>query len=254
MHKKAQRIIVFIESDSLSIDTPDKIATLTINRFAIDEDAAFDILSIYYAPFVTEKAETLSTDLNKTIESATRKIHSLKFSESDMSGLRLIFALDEYQNSFSCSLKTTMLDDFPSITHQRYSWTSLLKIFKMQSVMVTFLTMRRHRLITKEQMEAYPEGREKLKQSVSDDLDDFVWKLRLGETIKPRSRTYYLPKLTEKEKNLVECRDTGFMYTILQSYPDKILQNMKTSESNSMYLYGECLRQTFHRKQNHNIL
>ena len=114
--------------------------------------------------------------------------------------------------------------------------------------------MTRRELITKEQMEAYPEGQKDLKQSLHDDLDDLVWKLRLGTTIKPRSRTYYLPKLTEKEKHLVECRDTDFMHTITQFNPDTILQKMKTSESNSMYLYGECLRHTFYRKQNDRYL
>ena len=126
----------------------------------------------------------------------------------------------------------------------------LLKILKKQSVMMTFFMMRRGYLITKEKMEGFPEGRENLKQSVYDDLDDFVEKVRLGKTIEPRSITYYLPKLTEKEKNLVECRDTRIMRTLMDPNPDRILRDMKTSESNSMYLHGVCVRETFYCKQN----
>ena len=238
MQEKAQRIVVFIESNPISTQTPHKIATSTINRFAIDEHAAFDIDGIHYVPFGYNTFTAAFNDAIESLEIIARKIsiRGLEFSGSDESGLHLIFALNEYQHFSDCSLMTTKWNDFRSMTQQKYAWIMLLRILKKPSVMMSFFMMIRGHLITKEKMEGYPEGRENLKQSFYDDLDDFVVKVRLGKTIEPRSRTYYLPRLTEKEKNLVECRDTSFMRTLMDNNPDRILRHMKTSESNSMYL------------------
>ena len=121
--------------------------------------------------------------------------------------------------------------------------------------MATVMTMCRHDLITKEMMEAYPKGKESIQHSVHDDLDYFVEKLQYERSkYKPKGklryyesiRSYFLPKSTAKEKQLVETKNTEFMDTLMEKNPNKILQNMKKSESKSMYVRGICWRQTFH--------
>ena len=103
-------------------------------------------------------------------------------------------------------------------------------------------------------MEAYPKGKESLQHSVHDDLDYFVEKLQYERSkYKPKGklryyesiRSYFLPKSTAKEKQLVETKNTEFMDTLMEKNPNKILQNMKKSESKTMYVKGVCLRQTF---------
>ena len=42
-----QKIILFIDPSDYAFETPVKIGNLFINRFAIDEDASFEILEIF---------------------------------------------------------------------------------------------------------------------------------------------------------------------------------------------------------------
>jgi len=42
-----QKIILFIDHSDYAFETPVKIGNLFINRFAIDEDASFEILEIF---------------------------------------------------------------------------------------------------------------------------------------------------------------------------------------------------------------
>ena len=43
MHK----IVLFIESNHAAFETPEKIGHLIMNRFAVDEDASFEIFNIH---------------------------------------------------------------------------------------------------------------------------------------------------------------------------------------------------------------
>ena len=42
-----QKIVLFIEPSEEAWQTPSKIGNLFMNRFAVDEDAAFEILKIF---------------------------------------------------------------------------------------------------------------------------------------------------------------------------------------------------------------
>ena len=42
-----QKIVLFIKPDERAYETPLKIGNLFMNRFAVDEDAAFEILKIF---------------------------------------------------------------------------------------------------------------------------------------------------------------------------------------------------------------
>ena len=57
--------------------------------------------------------------------------------------------------------------------------------------------------------------------------------------------TYFLPKLTEEELELVERRDTSYLDTFTYSNPDVEEAEMMLSESDSKYVHEFCRRNTF---------
>ena len=73
--------------------------------------------------------------------------------------------------------------------------------------------MYRWQLITKEAMEKYTKGEEDEKDSVNDDLESFFENIRLGKEPDETVWTYFLPKLTKEELELVERRDTSYLQT-----------------------------------------
>ena len=111
--------------------------------------------------------------------------------------------------------------------------------------MVTMIYMRRRRLITKEAMEKYTKGEEWRKDSVNDDLESLFENIRLGKEPDEHVQTYFLPKLTEKELELVERRDTNYLQTFRWSFPDVDETEMMLSDSDSKYLRGYSFRRTF---------
>ena len=74
--------------------------------------------------------------------------------------------------------------------------------------MVTTLDMWRRNLITKEKMIDFCKGKESRKESVNDDLESFFEDIQLGKNRNDFVRTYFLPKLTEDELDLVEEKMT----------------------------------------------
>ena len=84
-----------------------------------------------------------------------------------------------------------------------------MKKYKINSVMVTIFFMRKRNIITKEAMEKYCKGEECRKNSVNDDLESFFEDIRLGKEPHEDATTYFLPKLTEEEMELVERKDTS---------------------------------------------
>ena len=88
-----------------------------------------------------------------------------------------------------------------------------MKKYKIGKVMLTIIHGWRHLLITKESMENYCNGKEDQKQSVNDDLETFSEDIRLGKELNEFIVTYFLPKLTSEELDLVERKDNDFMQT-----------------------------------------
>ena len=120
-----------------------------------------------------------------------------------------------------------------------------MKKYEIESVMVTNLYMRRWKLITKEKMVNFCKGKKVEKESVNDDLESFFEDIRLGKKPKGEVDTYFLPKLTEYELDLVEEKDEDFMKTFwyrMDADVDKA--KMDSSESDSKFVYGYCYRET----------
>ena len=105
--------------------------------------------------------------------------------------------------------------------------------------------MWRYELITKEEMDNFCKGEMKLKDSVNDDLESFFEDLRLGKEPNEFVATYFLPRLTEEEMELVERKDQSYLasFTFGLLYSKKAY--MKLSESDSKFVDGQGLRKTF---------
>ena len=115
-----------------------------------------------------------------------------------------------------------------------------MKKYKIKKVMVTIIRMWRERVITKEAMEKYTKGEKFEKDSVNDDLESLFEDLRLGK--EPDEKvvwTYFLPKLTEEEMELVETKDPNYLQTFSNGdYADVEEAEMMLSESDSKFVQG----------------
>ena len=120
-----------------------------------------------------------------------------------------------------------------------------MKKCDIKKVMVTFISMWRRKLITKEKMENYCKGIKDEKESVNDDLESFFEDIRHGEEPDDRVWSYFFPKLTEKEMKLIDRKDQDYLKTFLRSNPDVEKAEMLASESNSKFVQAFCLRKTF---------
>ena len=125
-----------------------------------------------------------------------------------------------------------------------------LQMHDLKSAFVTRIHMFRHFLITKEKMEDTCLGKNEIfgricKESINDDIESVFESLQLGEKPKPIAHTYFLPKLTQRELELIETKDEDYLQTFFQcKNPDVDEEEMKLSESNSKYVEVVCMRRT----------
>ena len=121
-----------------------------------------------------------------------------------------------------------------------------MKKCNFKSVMLTILRLWRLKLITKETMVNYCLGKDELKkESVNDDLNLFFNELRLGKNPKSLAHTYFLPKLTDEEMDLIEEKDPIFLRTFMYDYRADVEEaEMKLSESNSKFVLAKGCRKT----------
>ena len=93
-------------------------------------------------------------------------------------------------------------------------------------------------------MENLCKGEERERDSVTDDLESLFENIRLGEEPDKRAITYFLPKLTEEELELVERRDASYLQTLRSNDPDVDETEMMLSESDSKYVEAWYFRKT----------
>ena len=161
--------------------------------------------------------------------------------------------------------------------HYNYSdgqFDQLRKIFlakmskyRVQSAFLTTLLMERWNLVTTERVKQFYEGKLKndkvwsyTQQSIQDDLDTFFEDLQQQKKIKNgKVVSFYFPKLTEAEMQLVEERNKVHLTSYLEHYMRKNRiasigrgnwdvdpAEMKQSDSKSKYVRGQCIRITHH--------
>ena len=126
----------------------------------------------------------------------------------------------------------------------------LMKKYQIKSAMLTFILMKKEKLITKELMDSYCKGEQSpQKISVTDDLETLFEDLQLGKEPTYETMTYYLPKLTEDEMTLVETKDQNYFQNFFNGVsgpknPDVSEYEMKMSESESKFILGKSHRIT----------
>ena len=110
---------------------------------------------------------------------------------------------------------------------------------------MTTFSINKNNLITHEEMKEYYLGK---RQSFNNDLETLFENLQLDVNIDRFQETYFLPKLTEKEQELVTKRNKQY-FSSFSSYnfdfnPDIHEQKMKLSKSDSQYMNCECISKT----------
>ena len=178
-------------------------------------------------------------------ENDEKIIHSAieKVSESNTENLRthVIYAGDYYNNGrfYMQNWNNSMI----SFVFEG------LQMHDLKSAFVTGIYMFRHLLITKEKMEDTCLGKNEVfgilrKESINDDIESVYASIQLGEKPEPLALTYFLPKLTQRELELIETKDEDYLQTFRFKYPDVDEKEMKLSESNSKYVKVDCWRRT----------
>ena len=110
--------------------------------------------------------------------------------------------------------------------------------------MLTRIHLERSTLIPKEKADSYFNGEEREKDSINDDLETLFENIRLGKEPDEEVTSYFLPKLTEKQMELVERRDKSYLQTFWTSNPDVDESVMKRSKSDSKYVQSWFYRKT----------
>ena len=238
-----QNIIFFFDPSEKLYETPMKIGKLYLNRFTIDENAAFDTQSLYFMP------ESKHRDKDSEIfESAIRKVAEAGVKDST---IHIIYA-GIYYLMHTDKMKSLILNE--------------MKKYGINSVLVTLITQSRKRLVTKETMKDYYNGKvaygrelrivqrdptvNMMNMSVNDDLEELLENLKIGEVFKESVWSYFLPKLTEEELKLIEVRDEDHLktyssYGLPEQDPDISEEEMKLSDSKSKFLKSDCFRWSF---------
>ena len=144
-------VIILMEwCDDTSI-TPLKLGNSYLNRFGIDEDAAFEILGIYYLK--KSSKENLKTTISRKYKGEKEQFDSKivntaiqKAAENQSTNSESLFIYAGYDYQYSTHvLKSLVLEGM-----RRYG---------LHSAMLTMICMWRSHLVTKEQMEDYYKGR-----------------------------------------------------------------------------------------------
>lgn len=220
-------IILFIQP----IDEAVKMGKMYLNRLAIEEECASEILSVEKLGAKVDFADiSFQLSIGAGLEKAALTI-------SDNYDMHLIFAGD-FESSMNY-LKAQMSKN--------------LRDYRIQTVKVSHIYMQRYRLLTKEEMEMFYDGKHKilsqiLQQSVQDDLESFNNNCIHGRFKEEKNRSFFFQRLTNEEMELVEKKDKQFFKSwnaIHPTQPDVSDARMKMSESKSKYLYAQCLRQSF---------
>ena len=197
-----------------------KVGNMILNRFCIDEDAAFELSGVMDLKSSWELRQGIDTALQKVSENEAEELK-----------IHFVYARNHYIIYYGDELRSIILN--------------VMKKYKIKSVMVTNIYIYRRNLITKEKMENYCKGEEKEKHSVNDDLESFLENIRRGKEPDEEVITYFLPKLTEEELELVDRRDTSYLQTFSNLNPDVEEAEMMLSESDSKYVHGVSGRRTF---------
>ena len=117
--------------------------------------------------------------------------------------------------------------------------------YKIKSVTMITFSIRKDNLITHEEMKKhYTKNYFPKYQSFNDDLKWLFENLQLHENIDRFCNSFFLPKLTENEEELVRKKDKQYFNTFSSSSPDINEEELKLSKSDSQYVNCDCISKT----------
>ena len=270
MAKIAQNLVILMDPTKGVHDVSFKAGNMCFNRFTIDENAAFEFSGVYYLKsafirndfmgfkeYIAEhKAErgmgyfslqSTFSDHKLTFELKVDIISIVGYSHKEKCDGRVIdSAFAKIVESDTKNMEIHFVAAVYSFDRMKSAILKGMKKYKIKKVMLTTIRIERRYLITKEKMEDYSDGKLYPKDSVNDDLESIFEDVQNGKEPAYDVRTYFLPKLTKEELEMVEKKDENFMETFfgLPEIVDVDEEEMKASESDSKYVYGQGRRTT----------
>ena len=133
---------------------------------------------------------------------------------------------------------------------------SKMRLYGIQSSILTLLHMRRENLITKEKAKKAAEGKLKndrnwggYEGSINDDLERFFIYLQNQKDVKEEEVfSFFTPKLTNEELKFVRDGNEEHLNTYVSYFdglnPDVDVEEMDESDSDSKYVHVQCERIT----------
>ena len=255
--KNRQNIFLLIEPPIDPWSFPSKIGYAYMNRFTIDEDAAIELIGVGHLSKASVHKHDFGTNGTSRVEDFDYDYRiiddAIEKASTDEENTHLIIAGDFsfYPNSLQVAIHRSM------------------KKNNMKKILFTMLKLYRKNLITKEKVERYcteyffshtpfgfihnerelKEAEQHLNESVFDDLESTFQHLKSGNENEACSKnllpvmSYYIPKLTQKELNLVDVKDELYLKTFWNVRRpflsvDVNPAEMKRSESNSKFVNG----------------
>ena len=251
-------LILLMEPSKHEYITPLQIANLYLNRFTIDEDAAFEIIGVHelsksrleLTDEESEVYDNLTTD-EELDEYFTKAV------ENDFEVFDIAFnnALEKWTPGINfhviyagCNYITAYMNPnelIPIIS-------DIMAGTKLMSLTFTMISMIRMNVITKEVMKDFYKG--KIQDcfgfngwSVQDDLDRFFDQTKNFQFIDPSTAfMFFLPKLTDDELILLRNKDENYLKLYADFHfdknPDVNEAEMIKSKSKSKFAYCMCFR------------
>ena len=197
-----------------------------------------------------------SNNRKRCVLKACSRINSFKFPYEELLGQVINSAFEKIVESKSENMEIHIFyAGFEYGKLHSYILKEMEK-YEIENVMVTIINIQRWQLITNEKVLYYCKGQDEVEEeSVNDDLEYLFEEIKLGcKYFDEVSATYFLPKLTKEELELVERKDENFMQTfVYKMAADVDKTEMEASESDSKFIYGSGRRRTFtiEKSENH---
>ena len=220
-------LIYFICKSKKAEDISWKAGNLYLNRFCIDENAAFEISGIYYLEESPYNEAVIRTILQRSAETKSDTHIIIAGLYGGLSNSDDFF--DNNVNKMNC--KYLLITSI-------YMYRDLLVSRDKMKQICTGKCYRQYKHKTQNGGRFYQE-------SVNDDLELMFESIQAKKRFEAHSWTYFLPELTLEELECVEKKDKYFFKKFKWSNnPDVDESEMKRQKSNAKYISAYCERVT----------
>lgn len=187
MKNTRQNIVVLRDIPEYANDISSKAVNMYMNRFCIDEDDAFELSGVFNLR-KTEKEdhnrEMIDLALQRSAETKadTEAIHLICNSSRGYSG--------QY-------FKYNLVQDSPLLST---CILNSMKKYQINTVMLTWIHLRKEELVltSTDLISGYLVEKD-LTESINDELEVFLEKLRLGHMYQDYAETYFMQQFSKKE-------------------------------------------------------